>query len=371
MNYEAVRTVHDPLIRRLRRHPERALLVVDESFTVKNPQARRTQELTAIRDWFGRAWLLCGTPAPNTARDIVAQGTLVDCGMTCSGVRIPTDRAQAVPIVRQAPDDRAIYIRNLKADVLPNLPGRSFTRIMVPLAPRQARLYEAALGSLIDDVEALDERQFLGQLQNFLARRMALLRIASNPAGVFDDYAEVPGKVVALDALIDRLVTHRNEKVVIWSCFRASLDAIVDRYAHHGTVRYDGAVTSVDERRSAVERFQTDPQARIFVGNAATAGAGLTLHAARYAVYESFSNQAAHYLQSLDRIHRRGQTREVEYFILLAENTLEPREFDGLIRKESRARDLLGDVVEAPRTREHYLSELRSTWHDPTEVLAQ
>jgi SNF2 family DNA or RNA helicase len=364
MNYEAVRTVRDPLVRRLRRHPDRALLVVDESFAVKNPQARRTRELEAIRDWFGRCCLLCGTPAPNTAHDIVAQVSMVDFGETFAGVDIPDDRAQAVPVVRRALDDRAIFMRNLKVNVLPDLPGRAFTRLAVPLAPLQGQLYAAAHGALIAEIEALDENQFLKQLGNFLARRMALLRIASNPAGVFETYDELPGKLVALDTLIKRLVEHDGEKLVIWSSFTHSLGAIVRRYARHGTVRYDGSVTSIEERREAVHRFQNDPATRIFVGNPAAAGAGLTLHAARYAVYESFTNQAAQYLQSLDRIHRRGQVREVEYFVLLAENSVESTEFDNLIRKEERARDLLGDVVPEPITREQFLAELRASWSD-------
>jgi SNF2 family DNA or RNA helicase len=370
MNYEAVSTVHDPLVRRLRRRPSRALLVVDESFAVKNPQARRTQELEAIRDWFGRTWLLCGTPAPNTAHDIVSQVTMVDFGETFAGTSIPKDRAQALPVVREALDRRAIYLRNLKVDVLPDLPERSFTRLMVPLSPVQAQLYGAALGELVAEVEALDERQFLKQLGTFLARRMALLRITSNPAGVFETYDELPGKLVALDDLVDRLVVGDGEKLVVWSCFTASLDAIIQRYAVHGTVRYDGSVTSIEERREAVRRFQTDPQARIFVANPAAAGAGLTLHAARYAVYESLTNQAAQYLQSLDRIHRRGQTQEVQYFVLLAEDSIESAEFDNLVRKEQSARDLLGDVVPEAITREQFLAELRGSWRGVPSAVA-
>lgn len=363
MNYEAVATVRDPLARRLRRHPDRAVLVVDESFAVKNPQARRTQHVESIRDWFGRTWLLCGTPAPNTAHDIVAQVSMVDFGETFAEVRIPKDRAEAVPIVRQAVDARTIYLRNLKVDVLPDLPERSFTRLTVPLAPLQAQLYAAALGSLIAEVEALDEKQFLNQLGTFLARRMALLRITSNPAGVFEHYDELPGKLAALDELTERLVGREGEKLVIWSCFSYSLDSIVRRYERFGTVRYDGSVTSIEERREAVRRFQNDPETQIFVGNPAAAGAGLTLHAARYAVYESFTNQSAQYLQSLDRIHRRGQTREVQYFVLLAENSIEPGEFNNLVLKEERARDLLGDVVPEPVTREQFLADLRINWH--------
>lgn len=362
MNYEAVSTVRDPLLLRLRRHPDRALLVVDESFAVKNPQARRTRDLESIRDWFGRVWLLCGTPAPNTAHDILAQVTLVDFGQTFAGLQIPKDRAQAVPVVREALEARAIYLRNLKVDVLPNLPVRSFTRLVVPLAPMQAQLYGAALGALIAEVEALDENEFLKQLGTYLARRMALLRITSNPAGVFETYDELPCKLVALDELVERIVGRDGEKLVIWSCFTHSLDVIVQRYARHGTVRYDGSVTSIEERREAVRSFQNDRDTRIFVANPAAAGAGLTLHAARYAVYESFTNQAAHYLQSLDRIHRRGQTREVQYFVLLAETSIESAEFDNLVRKEERARDLLGDVVPEPITREQFLAELRANW---------
>jgi SNF2 family DNA or RNA helicase len=365
MNYEAVATVSDALIRRLRRHPDRAVLVVDESFNVKNPQARRTRDLGAVRDWFGRTWLLCGTPAPNTANDIVAQINMVDFGQTFAGVQIPKDRAAAVPVVKQALDERAIYLRNLKADVLPDLPAKTFTHVLVPFSPIQSQLYDGALGSLIADIEAIDDEQFLRNLTNFLSRRMALLRIASNPAGIFANYTELPGKLMALDDLLERLVNRSGEKVVIWSCFTASLDVIVQRYQRYGAVRYDGTVTSIEERRETVRRFQSDPATQIFVANPAAAGAGLTLHAARYAVYESFTNQAAHYLQSLDRIHRRGQARDVEYFILLGENSIEPQEFDRLALKETRARDLLGDIIDEPVTRERFLDELRGTVANP------
>jgi SNF2 family DNA or RNA helicase len=92
------------------------------------------------------------------------------------------------------------------------------------------------------------------------------------------------------------LIEARREKVVLWSFFTASLDALFTRYAHYNPVRIDGSVSSTAERRDAVRRFQEDDSTMLFIGNPAAAGAGLTLHRARFAVYESFSNQAAHYL---------------------------------------------------------------------------
>ncbi|MHC5731527.1 MAG: helicase-related protein, partial [Nostoc sp.] len=111
------------------------------------------------------------------------------------------------------------------------------------------------------------------------------------------------------------------------------------------------------ERREAVRKFQEDDETMLFVANPAAAGAGLTLHRARLAIYESMSNQAAHYLQSLDRIHRRGQTRDVEYLILLCDNTIEIEEYERLTRKERAAQALLRDQVEEPITRETMLRE--------------
>jgi len=107
------------------------------------------------------------------------------------------------------------------------------------------------------------------------------------------------------------------------------------RFARFSPVRFDGKVADPHVRREAVRRFQDDDKTMLFVGNLAAAAAGLTLHRARYAIYESLSNQGAHYFQSLDRIHRRGQKREVEYIVLLCDRTIEQSEYDRLMVKSA------------------------------------
>lgn len=97
---------------------------------------------------------------------------------------------------------------------------------------------------------------------------------------------------------------------------------------------------------------------RLFVGNPAAAGAGLTLHASHHAVYESFSNQAAHFLQSLDRIHRRGQTRKVTYQVVLSEGTLEVPEYHRLLTKADHQATLLGDASFPALARATLLADL-------------
>jgi len=357
-NFETVVSMETELRAYARRCAGRGLLVVDESFNVKNQDARRTRAVRRLREEFDRAVVLCGTPAPNSPHDIVAQFDLVDFGITFHGVDIPEDRDDAVPVVREAMHQRGVYTRHLKIDVLPALPTKTFHRVPVTFAPQQQQAYQAALNDLIIDLRSIDDGDFGRHITSYLARRATLLRICSDPAGVVPGYNEQPGKDSTLDDLLDDWIARRGEKVVLWSFYRASVARFVERYIRFNPVRYDGSVSSVDERRSAVRRFQDDDETMLFVGNAGAAGAGLTLHRARLAVYESMSNQGAHFLQSVDRIHRRGQDRDVEYVVLLCEGSIEEDEYDRLLTKEARSRDLLGDTSEPPITRTSLLDEL-------------
>lgn len=356
LNYESTLSLAEPL--RLLARRARTVLAVDESFFVKNPDASRTRAVKALREWCERCFVLCGTPAPNSPHDLVAQFDLVDFGRTFAGTRLDDDRDVAAGQVQAVLDGRGFFLRNLKRDVLPHLPARSFSEVTVTLAPRQQVAYDAACDDLVVDLRTTTDTEFDRHLSNYLERRSALLRICSDPAPLVPGYDETPAKLLALDQILADLVGERGEKVVVWSFYRAALDQIARRYAHYGIARVDGSIPDVATRRDAVRRFQEDDQTMLFVGNPAAAGAGLTLHRARIAVYESLSNQAAHFLQSLDRIHRRGQDREVDYLTLLAAGTIEEAEYGRLLDKADRQAELLGDGPTHRPTRTMLLEEL-------------
>lgn len=358
LNFEGVSTHEADIASLAERCRGRAVLVIDESYHIKNPDAQRTTAVGRIREMFGRAWILCGTPAPNSPRDLVSQFDLVDYGITFDGVDVPDDRVVALDIVRDVIELRGLYLRHLKEHVLPDLPAKSFTRLRTELQPMQTRAYEAAANSLIADLREMSDEAYARHLPTVLARRMALLQICSNPTLIVPGYDEVPSKLLALDTLLDEAVANRGQKVVVWSSFTHSLEAILERFRRFNPVRYDGKVTSVEERGNAVRAFQEDDSTMLFVANPAAGGAGLTLHRAHLAVYESLSNQAAHFMQSVDRLHRRGQTRDVEYVVLITSETIEEAEFQRLADKETASHDLFGDIWTRPPSREALLDEL-------------
>ena len=357
VGYEAAVASEQMLHIAVSARPSSYILVVDESYFVKNPITARARVVAHLRAACERAIVLCGTPAPNSAVDVVNQVDIADGGVAFSGRTIPREAEAAYAEVVDALQD-AIYLRRLKEDVLPEIPPKQIEKVYIELTKSQRALYDRARDELVLEVRGVDDRQFTREMGSFLAKRVRLLQICSNPRILDPNYVEVPAKIRALDRLVQELIEYQGKKIIIWSYFRASLDEIAKRYYRYGVARIDGTVARIEDRNEAVERFQSDTSTRLFVGNAAAAGAGITLTAAHHAIYESFSNQAAHYLQSIDRIHRRGQTEHAVSHILIARDTVEEHEYRNLVRKERAGRELLGDRYRVPMTRERFLAEL-------------
>jgi len=253
-----------------------------------------------------------------------------------------------------------MYIRRLKPEILDFVPEKNFHVLTVPLSGKQALMYETARHELELELRGLNNEVFKKKVATYLQKRATLLQICCSPSSIDPTLTEIPAKFSTLDSLLEKL-TGKGRKVIVWSFFKKSIDEVVQRYAKYNPVRVDGSV-STEDRRLAVTRFQTDPNVLLFVGNPAAAGAGITLHASHDAVYISYSNQAAHYLQSLDRIHRRGQiSEEVNYYLLVCESTIEESEVKRLRGKEIKQHDLLGDTVKWPTSLDDALSELSNS----------
>lgn len=357
-NYETAQALEDTLTSLINRKLGRVALVVDESFFVKNRDAKRSAAIRRLRNLCDKCWMLCGTPAPNAATDVIHQFDIADAGVTFDGVALPEDTSELRRVVKRTIENKGVYLRRLKVEILPNLPSKSFHRVQVPLAQAQARLYKDQLTSLLAEVAQTTEHEFNTRVASFMARRTRLLQICSCPDQVDPTYVETPSKLLAMDEMLRKFIEGQREKVVVWSFFRRSLELISERYAQYNPVRIDGSVSDPHARALSVTQFQTDDTTMLFVANPAAAGAGLTLTRSHIAIYESFSPQAAHYLQSLDRIHRRGQQYEVDYYLLLSDGTIEEDEYQRLLNKEQQAADLFGDMPSDPLRREVFLREL-------------
>lgn len=354
-NYEGVDVMLTSLVAAAA--TKRYLLVVDESYYLKNSDSVRSENVGRLRAHCKRCFVLCGTPAPNSAHDLVNQFDLADLGYTFGGFRKAKDPAEDWDEIAGLVDTRGLFIRRLKPEILQHVPEKNFHVIRVDLKGKQALMYDKARSELELELRTLSNETFKKRLATYFQRRAALLQICACPGALDPTLSETPVKYAALDELLERLVSEKR-KVIVWSFFKRSLDEMIERYRRFNPVRVDGSVATAD-RKAAVKSFQEDPNTMLFFGNPAAAGAGITLHASYDAVYVSYSNQAAHYLQSLDRIHRRGQVADqVNYYLLVCKDTIEETEIIRLRGKEVRQHDLLGDHIPWPTSLDDALREL-------------
>ncbi len=337
------------------------LLVIDESYYLKNSESMRSEHTTHLRNASQRCFVLCGTPAPNTAHDLINQFDLADLKFTFGGFHKSRNPESDWDNISLLIDTRGLFIRRLKTDILDHVPEKYFHVLRVELTGKQKLMYELARTELEIELKKFNNETFKKSLATYFQKRAAMLQICSCPGAIDPILSETPVKFQILDELLGKLIG-QGRKVIIWSYYRRSLEDIYSRYTQYNPVRVDGSV-STELRKEAVELFQENPDTMLFIGNPAAAGAGITLHSSYDAVYFSYSNQAAHYLQSLDRIHRRGQVSdEVNYYLLVCKNTVEETEVVRLRDKEVRQHDLLGDHIKWPTSIDDALSELKS--HD-------
>ena len=95
-------------------------------------------------------------------------------------------------------------------------------------------------------------------------------------------------------------------------------------YIHGGVDA--GSEDEEDSREWKINEFKNNPNCKVLVANPAAAGEGISLHkVCLNAIYVDRTFNAAHYLQSVDRIHRLGLEEHERPLIeiLVSENSID------------------------------------------------
>ena len=92
--------------------------------------------------------------------------------------------------------------------------------------------------------------------------------------------------------------------------------------------------TPFPARQAAVDRFQSDPACRVFIGSITAAGVGLTLTAASHVVFAELDWVPANITQAEDRLHRIGQTQAVLVQHLVLDGSLDATMARRLVDKQ-------------------------------------
>ena len=129
-----------------------------------------------------------------------------------------------------------------------------------------------------------------------------------------------------LDVLLPQLreVFAEGHKTLVFSQFTSML-AIVKRRLEEEGIPYAYLDGRTRDRQARVQRFQDDPDCKVFLISLKAGGLGLNLTAADYIfLLDPWWNPAVE-SQAIDRAHRIGQTRPVFAYRLIARDTVEEK----------------------------------------------
>jgi non-specific serine/threonine protein kinase len=319
-----------------------SLAILDEAQAIKNPGARQTRAVKALK---ARARIaLTGTPVENRLGDLWSIYDFLDPGLLGSAREFSAfaKRLADRPDESYAPLRRLIQpylLRRLKTDrsIVADLPDKTEVKAFCLLSARQAALYQKTVDEL--------ERTIAGVTQGIerrglvLAYLMRFKQICNHPAhwlgeGAWDEAGS--GKLARLREIVEA-VAAKQEKLLVFTQFREATEPLAAfltaLFGRPGLVLHGS--TPVKDRGALVRRFQEDATVPFFVLSLKAGGVGLNLTAASHVVhFDRWWNPAVED-QATDRAYRIGQHRNVLVHKLVCRGTVEER-IDRLIEDKQR-----------------------------------
>lgn len=292
-------------------------VILDEAHYIKNPEAARSKAALAILDHVEDRYLLTGTPVMNRPIELFnllrAVGhplgdDYVEFGKRyCNGFKdeYGWDFTGASNLDELKARTEGTILARRKEDVL-DLPPKLRTTVPVELDPAR---YQAT----VDEIVALARQQ--AAENSGRVRWNELLPVFSKLR-----HAIAKDKAKLTAALVEDAVAS-GEKAIVFTGFNAVADAL-ERHFGDAAVRLTGD-TAQAARQEAVDRFQSDPAVKVFVGNILAAGTGITLTAATQVFFNDLDWVPANHLQAEDRAYRIGQQRMVNVYYVTAPGTLD------------------------------------------------
>lgn len=319
--------------------------------------------------------LLTGTPAPQGAFDLIAPIRFLYPGQDRQILPAETyseQRGRDEDVLAQTSAAiKKYFVRTPKSSL--DLPDPVFEIVHHPMGKIQQAIYDALVGRYRGSFSLAKEsrREFdrIGRITMYLleaATNPALLVAGSDRADEIG-FAHPPLPVQGDESLGQLLAEYREfekpwkyeyvkeavanaaatgEKVLVWTTFVRNIRALTRELrefnpavVHGGVPAEDGAPSDATTREAELERFRNDPECKVLLANPAACGEGVSLHHwCHHAIYLDRTFNAGHFLQSQDRIHRLGLSRDVEtrFTLLISESTIDEA-VDGRLRDKVRA----------------------------------
>ena len=285
-------------------------MFLDESHRIKGgKQIKRADAILEMAHLPKRKLIMSGTPMPQSPKDMVSQFSFL----------YPTKDVTDTTVIDLI---QPIFVRTTKEQL--GIPKLDHRVVQVPMTQLQREIYKTLKSEVRRQLNPVLSDSSRYELRRIGKCVMKVMEFVSNPSLLSNDmdYAfdrrvgalllESDGPKIDYVCRRARQLAAEGKKVLIWSSFVQNVELIALRLSDLGAEFIHGGVDAGDEsdfdtREGKIKRFHTDDTCKVLVANPAACSEGISLHkVCQYAIYLDRSFNAAHYMQSEDRIHRLG-----------------------------------------------------------------
>ncbi len=319
-------------------------VILDEAQAIKNASSESAKAARLLEA--GNRLALSGTPVENHLGELWSLFEFLNPGMLGSASVF----RGAAGLMRNADEEvrrvlaralRPFILRRTKQQVASELPPKTEQTLYCELEAPQRKLYDELRAHYRSSLLGRIEKNGLARSKMYVLEALLRLRQAACHPGLVDP--KRTGEASAkLDMLLPQIeeVVDEGHKVLVFSQFVSFLDIVRTRLDEDG-VTYEYLDGKTRDRQERVERFQNDPDCKLFLISLKAGGVGLNLTAADYVfLLDPWWNPAVE-AQAIDRTHRIGQSRQVFAYRLIAKDTVEEK----VLALQSTKRDLADAII--------------------------
>ena len=337
-------------------------VILDEAQAIKNHQSQAAKACRLLRGEHRLA--MSGTPIENHLGELWSLFEFLNPGMlgSSSAFQVLSREARkgdqdSLQLLSQAL--RPFILRRTKEQVLDDLPEKVEKTLSCELTGTQRKQYDELRSYYRAHLNKEIKKNGLNKSKFHVLEALLRLRQAACHPGLIDE-AKVDDISAKQEMLLEQIhnVIAEGHKALVFSQF-TSLLAIMRRQLDKDEIIYEYLDGKTRKRESAVKRFQSDPDCKLFLISLKAGGHGLNLTAADYVfILDPWWNPAVE-AQAIDRAHRIGQKRKVFAYRLICRDTVEEK----IVRLQNEKRELADAIVGANE------SMMRSLSADDLQIL--
>lgn len=338
-------------------NPEKTMMIVDESTSIKNQEAKRTKKIIHLSSIVRFKRIVTGTPIANNPTDIYSQFKFLDPGIFFNWDFFPFRSRYCIlgeynQVVGTKNEKELAFLMSsvsfrVTKDECMDLPAKVYETREIAMSSEAKKIYLSILTEIKTYIISHKDGNKTITANAVITKTTKLQQITGGAVKSDDGTPTIIDSNKMQEAL--NVIEESQHPVIVWCQFRHEITRLLEflsnRLPDYEIYSLQGSMNE-STRGAMIEGFEKGgTNKKIIVVQNDTGSEGITLNAAGCVIFYSNSNKFRIRLQAEDRCHRAGQTKSVTYVDLVCPGTIDVSIIANLKKKKDWAESVYENLI--------------------------